>query len=270
MYKNKNERKKRPLLPDCLYQFSLDNKLVVNENVVVFADNGKKYVLGDIFNKKYHQNVDYTNMVSEYEIPGEYRPFCKCRKSHSLICCSKKGNIAIISPGNWHSKNPCKVISLRIDATELCNLLLGKSQTNFLPLNKQMHVFAVAEYMYRNASKYELNSDEMYTLGLLHDVGYLYGSFGHGINGANLLEADGYIFSSEIRYHGKYQQEYSSPALSLLNEADMQINSYGEFVGYDARLKEIGERYGFDSKNYEYSSKLINQLRNGGITNEIS
>lgn len=28
----------------------------------------------------------------------------------------------------------------------------------------------VAEYMYRNASKYGLNPEEMYILGLVHDI----------------------------------------------------------------------------------------------------
>ncbi len=54
--------------------------------------------------------------------------------------------------------------------------------------NKKMHMFGVAEFMYIEAPKYGLKSDEMYVLGLLHDIGYIYdGWHNHEENGKNLI-----------------------------------------------------------------------------------
>lgn len=47
---------------------------------------------------------------------------------------------------------------------------------------------SVAEYMYRNAKKYDLNPEEMYILGLIHDIGYLKDRLDHEVHGARLLE----------------------------------------------------------------------------------
>lgn len=44
---------------------------------------------------------------------------------------------------------------------------------------KILHMWGVAEYMYQNASKYELKPDKMYVLGLLHDIGYIKGKQDH-------------------------------------------------------------------------------------------
>ena len=39
------------------------------------------------------------------------------------------------------------------------------------------HMHGVAEWMYTHAEEYGCeNKDEMYLLGLIHDIGYLYGS----------------------------------------------------------------------------------------------
>ena len=38
--------------------------------------------------------------------------------------------------------------------------------------NKKKHMFGVVQFMYEQAPKYNLNPEEMYTLGLLHDIGY--------------------------------------------------------------------------------------------------
>ena len=42
----------------------------------------------------------------------------------------------------------------------------------------------------------------------------------------------------------------------------MQINKYGNDVGYDKRLHDIEERYGRDSIPYQNSKKLIDQIKN--------
>ena len=41
----------------------------------------------------------------------------------------------------------------------------------------------------------------------------------------------------------------------------MQIDKYGNDVGYDKRLEDIKNRYGEDSKVYSKCYKLIDKLR---------
>ena len=43
--------------------------------------------------------------------------------------------------------------------------------------------------------------------------------------------------------------------------ADMQIDKYGNDVGFDKRLKDIKNRYGEDSKPYIYSKQIISSLK---------
>ena len=43
--------------------------------------------------------------------------------------------------------------------------------------------------------------------------------------------------------------------------ADMQIDKYGNDVGYTKRLEDIKSRYGEDSIPYQNCVKLINQLQ---------
>lgn len=66
------------------------------------------------------------------------------------------------------------------------------------------HNIGVAEYMRENAEKYGLPADEMYVMGLLHDIGYIKQHKGHEEYGAELLETMGlkprYVYA--IKYHG--------------------------------------------------------------------
>lgn len=56
------------------------------------------------------------------------------------------------------------------------------------------HMHGVAEWMYEHAVEYGCeNKDEMYFLGLIHDIGYLYGSKEeHEQKSAELLGLDTY------------------------------------------------------------------------------
>lgn len=56
---------------------------------------------------------------------------------------------------------------------------------------KMAHNIGVAEYMRENAEKYGLPADEMYVMGLLHDIGYIKQHKGHEEYGAELLETMG-------------------------------------------------------------------------------
>lgn len=45
--------------------------------------------------------------------------------------------------------------------------------------------------------------------------------------------------------------------LDILNQADMQIDKYGNDVGYEKRLEDIKTRYGEDSNIYKKAETLI-------------
>ena len=126
--------------------------------------------------------------------------------------------------------------------------------------NKIKHSRAVAELMYSLAS--EEKKEQMYILGLLHDVGYMFGHNNHNKNGGNLLKESGYQYWQEVFYHGDCQPPYSSYELDLRNYADMPIGPDGTHIGFAKRLEDIEIRYGTDSKEYQNASTNIKRLKN--------
>lgn len=132
------------------------------------------------------------------------------------------------------------------------------------------HMHGVAEWMYKHASEYGLSDDKMYLLGLLHDIGYIYGKTGHEKNGAKLLGEDTYL-GRLIACHSLTPDEYKAlyncndtgipNELILLWSADSIINNKGREVSYDARLKEIASYNGIDSKAYLKQKETIEWLK---------
>ena len=55
--------------------------------------------------------------------------------------------------------------------------------------------------------------------------------------------------------------EYESLYLKILNQADMQIDKYGNNVGYGRRLEDIKIRYGENSIVYNKCCKLVEKVR---------
>lgn len=113
---------------------------------------------------------------------------------------------------------------------------------------KMAHSIGVAEYMRENAWRYNLDGEEMYVLGLLHDIGYIYGREGHEKSGFKLLMNMGLKapYLTAINLHGRNPYEIEKevgfslreecPALVLLYEADMSVNAQGFKVGFDGRI----------------------------------
>ena len=85
------------------------------------------------------------------------------------------------------------------------------------------HMHKVAEVLY-NISP-EDKKEEMYVLGFLHDIGYLYSTDHHSKSGANLLKLVGYKYWKEIKYHGTPNPTYMSHELNELNRANLCVNS---------------------------------------------
>ena len=127
------------------------------------------------------------------------------------------------------------------------------------------HNYAVANKMIelgKEKSLSEIELQELFLLGYLHDIGYEFGTNeNHNLIGGNLLKESNYKYWQEVYYHGIPNSEYKSLYLDILNTADMMIDKYGNDVGFDKRLEDIKSRYGEDSIQYANCFKIVNELK---------
>lgn len=129
------------------------------------------------------------------------------------------------------------------------------------------HSISVARKMVEIAKIKQLSDEEIkncFIIGYLHDIGYEFTENGidHNIIGGEILKNNNFKYWKEIYYHGETDIEYESLYLDILNQADMQVDKYGNDVGYDERLNDIKKRYGGNSKVYKKCCELINRIRN--------
>ncbi len=102
--------------------------------------------------------------------------------------------------------------------------------------NRLKHSLAVAKKMIEIGKEYNLDDKELqdlFVLGFNHDIGYEYGN--------NL--------------------DHKHIGGEILNKADMQIDKYGNDVGYTKRLEDIKSRYGENSITYKNAEILVSKLR---------
>lgn len=123
------------------------------------------------------------------------------------------------------------------------------------------HSFAVARKMKQIAIDLGLNDEEIndcFVIGFTHDIGYEFATnkMGHNKIGGEILKRNNFKYWKEIYYHGETEIEYESLYLDILNQADLQIDRYGNDVGYDKRLEDIKSRYGETSIVYEKCVQL--------------
>ena len=127
------------------------------------------------------------------------------------------------------------------------------------------HSLAVARKMIEIGKEYNLDDKELqdlFVLGFNHDIGYEYGNnLGHEHIGGEILKRNNYKYWKEVYYHGDINAQYSSLYLEILNKADMQIDKYGNDVGYTKRLEDVSKRYGKDSRQYINAKNLIRTLK---------
>ena len=132
--------------------------------------------------------------------------------------------------------------------------------------NRLKHSLAVAKKMIEIGKEYNLNDKELqdlFVLGFNHDIGYEYGNnLNHEHIGGEILKRNNYKYWKEVYYHGDINAQYSSLYLEILNKADMQIDKYGNDVGYTRRLEDIKTRYGENSITYKNAETLVSMLRN--------
>ena len=127
--------------------------------------------------------------------------------------------------------------------------------------DRMLHILAVANLMKEKAKVFNLDGNEMFALGFLHDLGYGLNDERHNELGGKILEKQNYKFHNEVRYHGMPKCKFSSPALDLLNWCDMHTNFQGKFVSFEERLNEIALRHGATSNAYINSKLLIDELK---------
>lgn len=128
------------------------------------------------------------------------------------------------------------------------------------------HSYAVAKKMQEIGRKLGLSENDLqdlFVLGLNHDIGYEYTVNGENHNriGGEILRRSGFEYWREVYNHGQLNQEYESQYLDILNCADMQIDKYGNDVGFDKRLEDIKSRYGEDSVVYERCVNIVEYFR---------
>jgi HD superfamily phosphohydrolase YqeK len=130
--------------------------------------------------------------------------------------------------------------------------------------NRYKHMRGVAELMYELAP--ENQKEDMFLLGLLHDIGYLFGAKDHNLKGGKLLRQNGYRYWQEISAHGLPETDYQSAELDLLNAADMHIDGKGKRVTFAERLADIAERYGMQSPQYTMAEQMVKMLLEKGFS----
>jgi len=129
------------------------------------------------------------------------------------------------------------------------------------------HSLGVAKKMKEIGKNLNLSEDaikELFVLGLNHDIGYEFSKDGkrHNEIGGEILRKTGFKHWKEVYYHGILTQEYSSKYLDILNCADMQIDKYGNDVGFEKRLEDIKSRYGAESIVYSRCKSMVEYLKN--------
>ena len=131
--------------------------------------------------------------------------------------------------------------------------------------NRLKHSLAVAKKMIEIGKEYNLDDKELqdlFVLGFNHDIGYEYGNnLNHEHIGGEILKRNDYKYWKEVYCHGDINAQYSSLYLEILNKADMQIDKYGNDVGYTKRLEDIKNRYGENSITYKNAEILVSKLR---------
>ena len=126
------------------------------------------------------------------------------------------------------------------------------------------HSIAVARKMVEIGKEFRLDDKELqdlFLLGFNHDIGYEFDRAKHEEIGGEILRRNNYKFWEEVLNHGHPKVEYDSLYLDILNMADMQVDKFGQDVGYENRLEDIKGRYGEDSPIYEKCEALVKEVK---------
>lgn len=132
--------------------------------------------------------------------------------------------------------------------------------------NREKHILGVARFMKDNAKKLGLDSEEMFTLDFLHDIGYEFDpTLNHNKVGGEILKRQNYKYFNEVYSHGNTETTYTSKELDFLNFANIHINKTGKYVTFNERLEDIKTRRGEDSDFYIWSKIIIDRLKSNPL-----
>ena len=131
-----------------------------------------------------------------------------------------------------------------------------------MDFDRLKHSISVGRKMIEIGKKYNLSDQELkelFLLGYNHDIGYEFSDkvTNHNRIGGEILKNNGYKYWQEVYYHGEPDIQFKSLYLDILNQADMQIDKYGNDVGYKKRLEDIKQRYGINSIQYTKANQII-------------
>lgn len=112
-----------------------------------------------------------------------------------------------------------------------------------LPIDKALHSIKVAEFMKAWAPKLNLNPDEAWIIGYVHDIGQMEGIKDHGEVGYQMMKDVSPMLAHYIRIH-ECINPIEDDMEFLLKLADMSVDNMGNFVGINARVKSIRMRDG--------------------------
>lgn len=131
------------------------------------------------------------------------------------------------------------------------------------------YTIGVANYMRDNASAFNLNANDMWVLGYLHNIDEFTIKDNNEENGAEVLHKLGFKFAqytswcktSPMKYCKVHLVEQPPRELILLWKAMYSINNDGEFVGFDKYLKELKLELGLMNLQYMIASETIEWIK---------
>ncbi len=137
--------------------------------------------------------------------------------------------------------------------------------------NRLKHMNEVAkrmkDYVIQHSEKFDCKPEDMYILGVLHDIGYAFvdKQEDHAEAAGEVLKAQGYKYWKEVYYHGIPQEDYDSAELRLLNYMDITTDSSGDVVTIEERIEGIKQRYGENSYQAQEAFKMFEMIRRKSI-----
>ncbi|MBR1915124.1 MAG: HD domain-containing protein [Alphaproteobacteria bacterium] len=134
--------------------------------------------------------------------------------------------------------------------------------------NRWQHILGVARKCKEYALKFKPEdgqfAEDMFLLGMLHDMGYEFNqsnASSHAAVGGEILKRNNYRYWQEVALHGDETAQNMSDELFILNSADMSTGPNGEDFTFEERLNEIAQRFGKQSQAYQKCVIEIEKLK---------
>ena len=133
--------------------------------------------------------------------------------------------------------------------------------------NRWQHILGVARKCREYAAKFRHDdskfTEDMFLLGMLHDMGYEFNqsNASHATAGGEILKRNDYRYWQEVSLHGDETVENMSDELFILNCADMSTGPNEEEFTFNERLSEIASRFGKEADAYKKCVIAVKKLK---------